>query len=92
MNSHVAIEPIFDRLNDENAENLLQNSDIIIDGCDNFATRYAINDAARSLQIPYISASLLKFGGQITTLFPHQQQNDGTILALLPLSLSDHAR
>lgn len=57
------------RLSAENAEALLGPYDVIIDGADNFDTRYLINDAALKLGKPVVHASVFRFEGQIT-VFP----------------------
>lgn len=53
------------RINKENAENLLKDADIIIDGCDNFETRFIVNEASFKLKKILISGALGQFEGQI---------------------------
>jgi molybdopterin-synthase adenylyltransferase len=53
-------------LNDENAEMILSNYDLIIDGCDNFLTRYIVNDTCVKLNIPLVYGSILGYEGQIS--------------------------
>jgi adenylyltransferase/sulfurtransferase len=65
LNPHVRIVPLAARIDASNAAALLHGCDIILDGCDNFATRLAVNRAAISLQIPLISAAIGAFEGQI---------------------------
>ncbi len=79
LNSTVSLNPINQFLTAETAENLLQNADIIIDATDNFPTRYRINDTAIKLKIPFISASLMRFGGQISLFMPHFHDEQGTL-------------
>lgn len=52
-------------LNEENAETILSNYDLIIDGCDNFATRYIVNDACVTLNKPLVYGSILDYDGQM---------------------------
>jgi adenylyltransferase/sulfurtransferase len=52
-------------LNEENANDIIKQFDIIIDGCDNFATRYIVNDACVANNKILISGSILKFEGQV---------------------------
>ncbi len=66
FNSHVAIRPFDVRLTRENARDLLQGFDVILDGSDNFATRYLVNDACLVLGIPLVSASILRLEGQVS--------------------------
>ncbi len=58
------------RLSEHNALDLLQGYDLIIDGADNFPTRYLLNDASVKLRVPVIHASIYRFEGQITTFSP----------------------
>ncbi|NNE59041.1 MAG: HesA/MoeB/ThiF family protein [Hellea sp.] len=53
------------RLTEENAEDLLSGHDVILDGTDNFKTRFLINKAALQLGIPLISGALGRFDGQV---------------------------
>ncbi len=52
-------------IDEKNAEGILKNYDIIIDGCDNFATRYIVNDASVKLGKPLVYGSILGFEGQL---------------------------
>ncbi|MEZ4401766.1 MAG: molybdopterin-synthase adenylyltransferase MoeB [Kofleriaceae bacterium] len=54
------------RLTSDNALALLAGHDVIIDGTDNFATRYLVNDVALRLAIPVVHASIWRFEGQLT--------------------------
>lgn len=65
INPHVEAEARVERLSDANAETLLAGADLILDGCDNFATRLAVNRAAVALQIPLLSAAIGAFEGQV---------------------------
>ena len=57
---------IFDeKLTTENAERIFCGFDVIVDGCDNFSTRYLVNDTCVKLQKPLIYGSILKFEGQM---------------------------
>lgn len=66
LNPHVKLIPIVQRLDADNAETLLRHSDVIIDGCDNFATRLIVSDAATRLHIPLVSAAVGQFEGQLS--------------------------
>lgn len=52
-------------LDESNATELLKNYDVIVDGCDNFATRYVVNDACVTLNKPLIYGSILAYQGQL---------------------------
>jgi adenylyltransferase/sulfurtransferase len=58
------------RLNSENILDLVKNYDVVIDGSDNFPTRYLVNDACFFLNKPLSSGAILKFDGQATTILP----------------------
>ena len=65
INPHVDAIAIARRLDDNNAEALLAGASLILDGCDNFATRLAVNRAAVALHIPLLSAAIGAFEGQV---------------------------
>jgi len=65
------------RLTTQNVESLIRDYDIIVDGSDNFATRYLLNDACFFAGKTLISAALLRFEGQISTFKPHARMNEG---------------
>lgn len=66
LNSHVDIVTVKDRVTAVNVEQYIQRHDLIILGCDNLSTRYAVNDACCAMQIPFINASVLGDEGAIT--------------------------
>jgi len=68
LNPHVEIECFPVRFDINNAEKLTANYDLVIDGTDNFATRYLVNDIAVILHKPNIYGSVLRFEGQATVL------------------------
>lgn len=65
LNPHVVVMPVEARVDAANAPKLLANADVILDGCDNFATRLAVSDAAQALRIPLVSAAVGQFEGQL---------------------------
>lgn len=66
LNPDVQAKGYVGRLNKRNAADLLKGHDIILDGVDDFDTRFAINDAALSLGIPLVSGALGRFEGQVS--------------------------
>lgn len=56
------------KLTSENAESLIADYDIVVDGCDNHATRYLISDTCHRLQKPYVYAAIGAFQGQVGIL------------------------
>jgi molybdopterin-synthase adenylyltransferase len=67
LNPDVSFKSIPIRITRDNAEQLLRDCDLIIDGSDNFATRLAVADRANTLRIPLVSAAIGQFHGQIGT-------------------------
>jgi sulfur-carrier protein adenylyltransferase/sulfurtransferase len=69
LNPDVTVEQHRTRLTRANALDILGRYDVIVDGADNFATRYLVNDAALRLGKPVVHASIYRFEGQLT-VFP----------------------
>jgi adenylyltransferase/sulfurtransferase len=65
INPHVEAVPAVERLGADNAETLLAGASLILDGCDNFATRLAVNRIAVARHIPLLSAAIGAFDGQV---------------------------
>ncbi|MDQ1392181.1 MAG: sulfur-carrier protein adenylyltransferase/sulfurtransferase [Acidimicrobiaceae bacterium] len=60
------------RLGADNVLQIFQGYDVIIDGTDNFPTRYLVNDASLKLDIPVVHGSIFRFEGQASVYLPHQ--------------------
>ena len=60
------------RLDADNILEIIEDYDLIVDGADNFPTRYLLNDASVRLRKPVVSASILAFEGQISTFVPYE--------------------
>ncbi len=67
LNPDVAFEMVAERLTTANAGDLIGEVDLVLDGCDNFATRLAVSDHCTRARIPLVSAALGQFQGQIAT-------------------------
>ncbi len=65
LNPHVVVEPVDARLDAGNARELLAGADVIADGCDNFATRAAVGDAAVALGAPLVTGAIGPFDAQL---------------------------
>ncbi|AGK55540.1 ThiF family adenylyltransferase [Bacillus sp. 1NLA3E] len=70
INSTVIVEPILSDLNLDNAEELLGGFDVIVDGSDNFMTRYLINDVAVKHGIPWVYGGAVSSRGMFATIIP----------------------
>lgn len=66
----VVLHPV--RIDPSNAEELLAGYDVVVDGCDNFETRYAVNDAAVTLRKPVVHGSIFRFEGMASTFVPFE--------------------
>jgi molybdopterin/thiamine biosynthesis adenylyltransferase/rhodanese-related sulfurtransferase len=60
------------RLDASNIMEIIEGYDVIVDGLDNFPTRYLLNDASVRLRIPVVSAAILGFDGQLSVFAPYQ--------------------
>ena len=60
------------RLDPDNVLDLIRDYDVIVDGADNFPTRYLLNDAAVRERKPVVHASILGFDGQLTVFIPYE--------------------
>ena len=65
INTHIRIESYSSKLDKSNAEQLISTQDLVLDGCDNFTTRYLVNQICTQLNVPLISASAIGFQGQL---------------------------
>src|SRR5207302_7253613 len=72
INSTIAIEPVVTDIDHTNILDLVGDADLILDGTDNFETRYLINDAAVKLGKPWIFGGVLGSEGQTMTIIPGQ--------------------
>ncbi len=71
LNPDVKVVKYQERLNSSNVDRIFDAGwDVIIDGCDNFPTRYLVNDASVFKRIPVIHGSIFRFDGQVTTFMP----------------------
>ncbi|MFZ4931476.1 HesA/MoeB/ThiF family protein [Chryseobacterium sp. Mn2064] len=70
LNHQVKFVAIEEKINESNAENILSTYDVIIDGSDNFSTRYLVNDTCVKLNKTLVYGSILGFSGQIA-VFNH---------------------
>lgn len=72
LNPDVKVVAIQERLSSENALEILKDYDIVVNGGDNFQTRYLLNDACVMLGKPNVDGSIFRFEGQVTVFKPHE--------------------
>lgn len=70
INPYVEVVLHEERLDNDNVFDVFRGYDLIVDGTDNFATRYMVNDAAFFLGIPYVWGSIYRFDGQASVFAP----------------------
>jgi molybdopterin/thiamine biosynthesis adenylyltransferase/rhodanese-related sulfurtransferase len=70
INPYVEVVLHPERLDNDNVLQVFEGYDLIVDGTDNFATRYMVNDAAYFLGIPYVWGSIYRFDGQASVFAP----------------------
>src|SRR5690606_27406589 len=77
INPGVAVIPHAMRLTAESAPDLVRAYDIVVDGSDNFDTRYAVADACAAESRPLVHAAVGRFDGSVTVLMPFETDAEG---------------
>ena len=77
LNPHVAVEAIHGRLDAVNALEIIGRYDVVVDGSDNFATRYLVSDACYLVRKTLVFGAVGPFDGYVTTFKPHLKDADG---------------
>ena len=77
INPHVTVVPHRLRLDADNGAGIVKDYDLVIDGSDNFATRYALADLCEAAERPLVSAAVNRFSGSLTVLMPYASGPDG---------------
>jgi len=72
LNPDIEVSTYPVRLSSANVMDLMEKYDVIVDGCDNFPTRYLVNDASIILQKPVVHGSIFRFEGQVSVFWPGQ--------------------
>lgn len=67
LNPEVKVTPVVQRLDEAGLMHWVQQVDLVLDCCDNFATRHAINRACVALRKPLVSGAAIRFSGQVST-------------------------
>ncbi len=70
LNPDIDVVTFDERLSSENVDRIFQDFDIVLDGCDNFPTRYLVNDACVKHKMPNVHGSIYRFEGQATVFWP----------------------
>ncbi|NYD55923.1 adenylyltransferase/sulfurtransferase [Nocardioides marinisabuli] len=83
-NPYVEVVLHEERLDNDNVMDVFRGYDLIVDGTDNFATRYMVNDAAYFLGIPYVWGSIYRFDGQASVFAPSLAEDAPCYRCLYP--------
>lgn len=67
----IEVRPVTRRLSRDNAGEIVTGADLVLDGCDNFATRLAVSDACVAARVPLLSAAVGRFQGQVGAFAGH---------------------
>jgi len=70
LNPDVKVVTYQERLTADNAIDIIQNYDVVVDGCDNLPTRYVVSDACMTYSKPYVHGSIFQFEGRATVFLP----------------------
>jgi molybdopterin/thiamine biosynthesis adenylyltransferase len=70
MNPHVEITPIFEKIQKENVLGIVKGAQVVVDGSDNFETRFLLNSVCVKEHIPFVYGGIDGFNGAITTIIP----------------------
>ncbi len=84
INPYVNVILHEERLDNDNVFEIFRGYDLIVDGTDNFATRYMVNDAAYFLGIPYVWGSIYRFDGQASVFAPTMAEDAPCYRCLYP--------
>ena len=77
LNPHVSVEAHPLRLSEDNAEAIIERYDIVVDGSDNFTTRYLVADSAANAGKSLVTGAVGRFDGSLTVLKPFENGSDG---------------
>jgi len=72
LNSEVEVKSIISEITEENIQSLIGDADVVVDGLDNWSTRFIVNNYCVKKSIPFVHAGVSEFYGQITTIMPEE--------------------
>ena len=84
LNPAVEVIGFAERLEAENVERIFEGFDVVVDGSDNFATRYLVNDACVKLGLPNVHGAVFRFDGQMSVFWPGGPQGGPCYRCLYP--------
>ena len=89
LNKDVFINIIKERLNESNGHTLLKGFDIVIDCTDNFESKFLIDDLCHELNIPFVTAGVSDYQGQVCTCIPSKSQGFKSLFSILPINIDE---
>ncbi len=84
LNPDVNVVPYRERVTADNVRDIIRDYDVVVDGCDNFPTRFLVNDACFFEQKTLVSGAMFRFEGQVATFKPHQDPEGPCYRCLYP--------
>lgn len=84
VNSQVTVEPLVTDINPRNVEEMIRDVDLVLDGTDNFETRFLVNDACIKHRIPWIYAGVISTYGMTMAIIPHRTPCLRCLMAEMP--------
>lgn len=91
-NPDVKVVTYPEKFTEENAKSIIKDYDIVLDCVDNFDTKFVINDACEALGIPFVSAGVSGFNGQIIFVSKESKADFKSLFSTLPLNVSKEIR
>ena len=70
LNPSIKITPLFERITEDNVRDIIGGANVVIDGMDNFETRFVLNSACVTEKIPFIHGGIYGLFGEVTTIIP----------------------
>ncbi len=84
LNPDVTVKTYNHFVTEDNIREIIRDYDVIVDGCDNFPTRFLVNDACFFEQKTLVSGAMFRFDGQVATFKPHQHAEGPCYRCLYP--------
>jgi len=84
LNPDVEVITYHERVTEDNVRGIIRDYDLIVDGCDNFPTRFLVNDACFFEKKTLVSGAMFRFEGQVTTFKPHVHEEGPCYRCLYP--------
>lgn len=84
INSQIQVEAVVADINPDNVETFIRDADVVLDGTDNFETRFLINDACVKLDIPWVYGAVIATEGMVMAIIPGQTPCFRCLLTEMP--------